>query len=72
MDSRARVPGRLAGHNMSWHLPSFAPTPTEFSWLVLAAASSSLLVSRIVKQLMKIVLIMPGQGGWISLSSSLT
>lgn len=65
MDSRARVPGRLAGHIMSWHLlPSFAPTPTEFSWLVLAAASSSLLVPRIVKQLMKIVLNMPGQGGW--------
>ena len=40
------------------------PSPTEFSWLVLAAASFSLLVPCIVKQLMKMVLIMPGQGGW--------
>ena len=65
MDSGARVPERLVGHIMGWHLlPPFAPPSTEFSWLVLAAAFCSLSVHPIVRQLMQIVLSMPAQGGW--------
>ena len=42
--------------------PSSAPP--EFSWLVLATAACSLSGTSVVRQLMQVVIIMPGQNRW--------
>ena len=65
MVSSARVSGRLAGHNIDWHLlPPFGPSRIPPVGL---GGSSSVLCSLsgppVVRQFMQVVITVPGQGG---------
>lgn len=58
MDSRVRVSGRLVGHIMDWHLL----LPLGPSQILSEAALCSLSGPSVVRQLMQVVIIVPGQG----------